>query len=117
MKLPKELETNNELKNMPIGVSGYIVCWGMWVDSEGNCFMNENYTYGEKGGTQQLRITKVEGGYIAHVHEMSEPYTWSRESGPAYFGSPSDVCFGKVVGFGTKKECKPKFNFKDIHKN
>jgi hypothetical protein len=98
-KLPVNFENNSQLKNMKVGESGYIVPWGMWVDMDGNSYLNENYNlHPTPGGTVQLKITKVSGGYIAHVHEMKDDYKWTKQNGPSY-ASPEDVCYGTVVGY------------------
>ena len=93
----------NTIRNMEIGQSGFIVCWGMWVDLDGNCFLNESYDYHDtRGGTIQLKITRVYGGYIAHIHEMESDYKWEGQSGPTY-ATAEDMCYGKVIGFGRDK--------------
>ena len=99
--LPKNFENQNQLKNMKVGQSGYIVPWGMWVDLNGNCWLNEDYEFDSTpGGTVQLKVTRVVDGYIAHIHEMkySNGYKWTPQTGPSY-ASPDEVCWGEVVGF------------------
>ena len=101
MILPNDFEEKNQLSNMKVGQSGYIVPWGMWVDVLGNCFLNENYTFhSEPGGTVQLKITRIESGYVAHLNELKPgAHKWERQNGPS-FASPESVCYGRVVGFG-----------------
>ena len=70
MKLPNKFITGNHIKDMKIGQSGYIVPWGMHLECNGECFLNENYTYHDNpGGTVQLKITRIVDGYVAHVNE------------------------------------------------
>ena len=98
-KLPKQYEEDRLLKYMKPGDTGYIVPWGMWVDMAGNCWLNEDYTFHENtGGTVQLKVTRVECGYIAHIHEMKENYKWQKQDRPGYM-SKQEVCYGRVVGF------------------
>ena len=106
-KLPEQFEENNQLKNMDIGDSGYIVPWGMWMDLDGNCFLNESYTHQPNtGGTVQLKITRVIDGYIAHIHEMQDDYKWEKQSSPGYMSAEND-CYGPVVGFDKPKTKSP----------
>ena len=103
-KLPEQFEESNQLKNMDIGDSGYIVPWGMWMDLDGNCFLNEAYTHSPTPrGTVQLKITRVIDGYIAHIHEMNDDYKWDRQSGPSYMSAKND-CYGTGVGRDKQKE-------------
>jgi len=98
-KLPSNFENNNQLKNMKVGDSGYIVPWGMWVDMDGNAWLNENYDFDPvPGGTVQLKVTRVVDGYIAHIHDMNDDYKWARQNSPSYM-SPKEVCYGPVVGY------------------
>ena len=106
IKIPTEFINKSQLYNVKEGTTGYIVPWGMWIDMEGNAYLNEQYDlHPNPGGTVSLRITKVRDGYIAHLDEFNygrEPYTWTPQEGPAYM-SPERVCYGKVVAFGTKE--------------
>jgi hypothetical protein len=98
-KLPSTFENTDQLKNMKVGESGYITPWGMWIDMDGNSWLNENYElHDSTGGTVQLKITRVLDGYIAHIHEMNGDYKWTKQNGPSY-ASPEEVCYGKVVGY------------------
>ena len=109
MKVPDAFENKNQLKNMKVGQQGYIVPWGMWIDLDGNCYLNENYTLDQSpGGTVSLKITRVNDGYIAHIHEMTEKHKWERQESPSYM-SPKEMCYGKVVGFGREKIKIPTF--------
>jgi hypothetical protein len=102
MTIPQHFEDTKQLKNMSIGQSGYVVCWAMWVDKDGKCFLNEAYSYHEeKGGTVQLKITRVKAGYIAHIHDLEDPYEWTRQSMPGH-SSDLSLCYGEVVGFEHK---------------
>lgn len=101
-KLPLEFENTKQLKNMLPGQVGYIVPWGMWVDLDGNAWLNENYEWcSAPYGTSQLKIERVDGGYIAYIYELRDKRQWTKQEGPSYL-SPKEVCYGKVVGFGEK---------------
>jgi len=103
MKLPDSFENKSQLKNMKVGQQGYIVPWGMWVHSDGQCYLNEEYTFSQSpGGTVSLKITRVNDGYVAHIHEMTEKHKWERQEQPSYM-SPKEMCYGKVVGFGREE--------------
>ncbi len=98
-KLPPKFEDKSQLKNMKVGESGYTVPWAMWVDLDGNCWLNENYTIqGTPGGTVQLKITRVTEGYIAHINDMKDNERWQKVEDPCFM-SPNEVIWGKVVGF------------------
>lgn len=98
-KLPVAFENQSQLLNMRVGESVYIVPWGMWVDMDGNCYLNEKYDiHPGPSGTVQLKITKIENGYIVHLKEMNGDYKWERQEGPTY-ATPNEFCYGKVVGF------------------
>jgi hypothetical protein len=102
MKIPEQFINKNQLFNLKVGQSGYIVPWGMWVDLEGNAFLNENYNFHESsGGTVSLLITRVSEGYVAHLDSFkyfNEPYTWEKQDSPG-FNSPKQACYGKIVAF------------------
>ena len=69
---------------------------------DGQCFLNGNYTYEDRpGGTAQLKITRVQSGYIAHIYEMRGDYKWSE--GGCFMGEFTPL---KVVGFTIKPEPK-----------
>jgi len=106
MKIPEQFINKNQLKNLPIGAIGYAVPWVMWVDMEGNAFLNENYDlHPSKGGTVNLQITKVPEGYVVHLDKFryyDREYTWTKQESPG-FASPNEVCYGRVVAFSDKE--------------
>lgn len=74
----------------------------MWVDMDGNCWLNESYPYSKTiEGTSKLKITRVEDGYIAHIAECGE--TWEKQDGHEFVSDDKDV-YGKVVGFDLEAE-------------
>ncbi len=92
---------------MAVGQWGYVVPWAMWLDADGNAYLNEAYTYSDcPGGTVQLKITRTYNGYIAHVAEMKSDYKWqkSRMHG---FNSDDRDCFGVVVAFDEPAKAMP----------
>jgi len=102
MTIPDKFIATNQLFNMKAGESGYIVPWGMWIDTSGHAYLNENYTIEHsKGGTVSLKVTRVVEGYVIHLDTFNyggRDYKWQKQSSPGYM-SPSEVCYGKVVAF------------------
>lgn len=97
MKLPERHEKKNTLENMKDYSSGYTVPRAMRVDKEGNCYLNEGYSFEEKTWwTVQLKITKVPEWYIVHIDEMKDDYTREKR-GASWFSLDVEKCYGKVV--------------------
>lgn len=97
MKLPENNTDKNKLRNMAIGQTGYMVPWGMWVDSDGTCYVNEQYGFTNSPfGTSLLKVTRVESGYVVHIHESN--HKWSRCDGNP-FSTSDEYVYGEVVGF------------------
>lgn len=98
-KLPESFEEKSLICNMEIGDSGFITPWGMWMDNEGKCFLNEKYNlHPVEFGTANLKITRVIDGYLAHIHEMKDDYKWEKQSNPVFM-TDAEFCYGPVVGF------------------
>ena len=52
IKIPTEFINKSQLYNVKEGATGYIVPWGMWIDMEGNAYLNEQYDlHPNPGGT------------------------------------------------------------------
>ncbi len=92
-KLPENLEENT-IDSMVTGEVGYTVPWGMWVDTDRNCWLHPKYTLHEhSGGTVQMRVELREDGY----HVWAPPgKTWSVQAEPGYM-SPQDTEYIPVV--------------------
>lgn len=109
MQLPENKTDKKKIVNMAIGQIGYMVPWGMWVDQDGTCYVNEQYSFTNSPfGTSSLKVTRVESGYVVHIHESN--HKWSRCNGNPF--NTSDECvYGEVVGFeveSTRKVEAPK---------
>jgi|GEM_PF-2687676 len=93
-----ESERRKRVIDMIVGETRYIVPWALWVDVDNECFLNEDFNTSLKAsGTVQLKITKVEGGYIAFIHQVS--YKWQSQSHHGFFNTNENLCHGKVIGF------------------
>lgn len=99
-KLPNDKE-GKTIEQMQVGETGYTLPWGMWVDKDKNCWLNEQYPL-EKSpkGTVALKIEKLSEGYIAYIEGMV--YKWNPQSEPCYVGTPQSKLYGKVLGFNNK---------------
>lgn len=72
-KLPESHEELNTIANMKVGEIGYVVSWAMKVDMNGECYLWTEYTVSkEKAGTIQLKIKRVEDGFIAYIHDVKD---------------------------------------------
>ena len=97
MQLPENNTDKNKLRDMAIGQTGYMVPWGMWVDLDGTCYVNEQYPITNSPfGTSSLKVTRVESGYVVHIHESN--HKWSRCDGNP-FNTSGEYVYGEVVGF------------------
>lgn len=78
----------------------------MWVDLNGNAFLNEEYTLDKSpGGTCCLQVTKVSEGYIVHLDTFSyfgEKYEWTKSAYPG-FNTLEEKCYGKVLAFSLEE--------------
>jgi hypothetical protein len=71
------------ISDMPQGMVGYMVPWGMEVDADGHAFLNGQYwVKPDKGGTSTLKVERTERGYRVTLPPSGE-YTWA-------FGRHSD---------------------------
>lgn len=102
-KLP-ETKVEKKLSDLKIGESGFTVPWAMWLNLEGECFLNESFTFDEKKGvTVELKITRVQDGYIAFINDNIK-YKWTKNSSPNFMGCNEKDCYGKIFGFNEEDE-------------
>lgn len=93
-----ESKRTKQLKDLAVGETCYTLPWGMWVRTDGQCFLNERYpAYEASGGTAQLKVTRVKEGYVVYIYDVD--HKWSKQDEP-YYASPEENCYGKVVDFG-----------------
>lgn len=72
-RLPETHEELNTIANMKVGEVGWVVSWAMKVDMDGECYLWSEYTVSkEKAGTVQLKIKRVEDGFIAYIHDVKD---------------------------------------------
>ncbi len=94
---PKSKE-EKKLSDLEVREPCFTLPWAMWVRTDGNCFLNENYpAYSASEGNARLKITRVKDGYIAYIYDLD--YKWSKSDHHG-FASPDEVCHGAVVAFG-----------------
>lgn len=91
--LPEDLE-GNTVDSMVTGEVGYIVPWGMWADTDRNCWLHPKYALHKRShGTVQMRVERREDGYHVWVPPGT---TWSVQAEPGYM-SPQDTQYIPVV--------------------
>ena len=92
-KLPEDLERNT-IDSMTTGDVGYTLPWGMWVDTDRNCWLHPKYPIDESPhGTAQMRVALHENGY----HVWAPPgETWDPQAEPGYM-SPQNTQYIPVV--------------------
>jgi len=73
-KMPDSHIQKNAIKNMKPGDVGYTVPWAVKVNQDGDCFINGDFTIGEKGGTCCLKIKMTKDGVIAYIFDLPEDY-------------------------------------------
>ena len=91
--LPEDLEEST-IDSMTTGETAYTLPWGMWVDSDRNCWLHPKYSITPQVlGTSSMRIELREDGY----HVWPPPgETWSPTAQPGYM-SPADTQYLPVV--------------------
>ena len=73
--LPEYKETIT-IKDMILGEEGFVVPWAMFANPDRTLWLNGNYTFGrEPGGTVQMLVKKVTGGYEIDV-SLCPDKTW-----------------------------------------
>lgn len=76
-RMPQGL-IQKELKDLKVGEHCYTVPWAMWVDSEGNCWLNPNYSaYDGTMGTVQMSVAREKAGYVVNVAGCAD-HGWNR---------------------------------------
>lgn len=91
-------KTQKKISDLNVGDHCYTLPWALWVQTDGKCFLNEDYPAStKKEGTSQLKIERTENGYIAHIYDVD--YKWS-PSDTHGFLSADGVCYGEVIDFG-----------------
>lgn len=106
MKLPERHEKKNTLENMEEYTSCYTVPRAMRVDQQGQCHLNESFSWEERpGGTVQLKITKVPEGYIVHIDDMEDDYKREKKN-EQWIMSDFEKCYGRVVASSIDEYCK-----------
>lgn len=104
-KLPESKE-RKKISQMEIGESCYTSPWSMFVDEKGNCFIDETcqVILSPEEANKELKITRVEGGYIAYIYDID--FKWARVSLSEDFDDDFDdydkPVYKPVVGFKTK---------------
>jgi hypothetical protein len=100
-KLP-ESEKRVRIIDMLVGQTRFVVPWALWVDRDDECFLNEDFdTSFEASGTAQLKVTKVEGGYIAFIYQTD--HRWTPRERHDFVDTDEHLCYGKVIGFELNK--------------
>lgn len=85
MRNIKNFKSFNEIKlnaptlkkvgNLKVGEFGYTVPWMLNVDDDDNCFIEKDVTLDDnKAGTCQLKISRNNNGYIAHINDLDDHY-------------------------------------------
>jgi len=84
--LPENLE-GLTIDSIVVGDSGFIVPWGMWVDTQRHCWLHPKYPIHTSAcGTTRMRIELRQDGF--HVWPP-EDETWQPQAEPVYV-SPLD---------------------------
>ena len=117
MILPKSKE-EKLIKDLKVGESCYTVPWAMWVNKDNVCFLREDFkASSSKGGTVELKIERVEDGYIAYIHSIDYKWTPSNDGDDGVIGGSQESMYGKIIGFGvnsyetlTKDELEDELN-------
>jgi hypothetical protein len=95
MRLP-ENKREKVISDMEVGEYGFVTPWSMCVDSDMECFMKTNLAvYTKAAGTVNLKIKRVQDGYIAFIH--SNNHEWQVLA--SYEIDFSDATISPVVGF------------------
>lgn len=103
MKLPNEFENTKLIRNMQIGQVGYVIPQAMWVDVNMDCWLYLDYVvHKTPSGDIQLKIKRMDNGYIAYLYDMESDYLWQPIPTPEYEGIYTQEPYGYVIGFGSK---------------
>lgn len=86
------------IAEMEIGEIGFIFPFSLWMDQDGDYFLNEDHeAYKSISSTRNLKIMRTEKGYVALINEVK--HLWTACFVPPFLNTDTDLCYGKVVGF------------------